>query len=277
MIYLILSILSSTLVSVFMRLGSRGESARKPMLAVNYLVCAAVSLAFLEGAPFTQAAGAGFALALGLVGGGLFLGAFLLLQANVRENGVTLSSAFMKLGVLVPTVLGFTLFREALTWPRVLGIALTLAAIPLLNGQAEDGDQRRLILLVLLMLCGGMADGLSKFYEAYGNPDLKGQYLLYVFGFALLLCAGLCAIQRQKPALRDWLFGALLGVPNYFSTRFLLLALADVPASVAYPVFACGTILLTALIGRLAFAERPSRRQLVALMMVLVALALLNV
>ena len=75
---------------------------------------------------------------------------------------------------------------------------------------------------------------------------------------------------------RDWLFGVLLGVPNYFSSRFLLQALGTVPASVAYPVFSCGTILLTALVGRLAFGERPGRRQLAALAVVLVALVLLN-
>ena len=91
-----------------------------------------------------------------------------------------------------------------------------------------------------------------------------------------LLCAGLCVREGQRPRGRDWLFGALLGVPNYFSSRFLLRALGTVPASVAYPVFSCGTILLTALVGRLAFGERPGRRQLAALAVVLAALVLLN-
>lgn len=277
MLYLILAICASTLVSVFMRLGSRGEAARHPMLAVNYLVCTAVSAAFLEGVPAPGTPGTGFALGLGLLGGALFLGAFLLLQWNVRENGVTLSSAFMKLGVLVPTLLGFTLFREALTLPRALGILLTLAAIPLLGGGYDGGGRKRLAPLVLLMLGGGLADGLSKFFEAYGNPALKGGYLLCVFGFALVLCALLCGFERQRPTLRDWGFGALLGVPNYFSTRFLLLALSDVPASVAYPAFSCGAILLTALIGRLAFGERQDRRQLAGLALVLAALTLLNI
>lgn len=277
MLYLCLAILSSALVAVLMRLGSGGDTARKPLLAVNYLTCAAVSVTFLRGGFIPRGEGAAFALALGLLGGALYLGALLLLQRNVRENGVTLSSAFMKLGVIVPTALGLTLFREPLNPARVGGILLTLAAIALLSGENGERCGRKLTGLVLLMLCGGMADGLSKFYEAWGNPAMQGHFLCFVFSFAMLLCAGLCAWEGQRPTARDWLFGVLLGVPNYFSSRFLLLALDSVPASVAYPVFSCGTILLTALIGRLAFGERPGSRQFEAIALVLLALVLLNV
>ena len=281
MFCLCLAIVCSTLVSVVMRVGSSGEEARKPMLAVNYLTCAAVSLCFLRGRPVPKGSGAGVALGMGLAGGVLYLGAFLLLQKNVRESGVTLSSAFMKLGVVVPTLLGFAVFGERAGWTRVAGIALTLAAILVLAGgpaalSGRSAGAGKLPALVLLMLWGGMADGLSKFYEAWGDPALEGHFLCCVFTCALALCAGLCAVQRQRPRARDWLFGLLLGVPNYFSSRFLLLALSQVPASAAFPVFSCGTLLLTALVGRLAFGERIDRRQGVTLGMVAVALALLN-
>ena len=96
-------------------------------------------------------------------------------------------------------------------------------------------------------------------------------------GLLAALCAGLCAAQPQRPRGKDWLFGLMLGVPNYFSSWFLLLALSQVPASAAFPVFSCGTLLLTALVGRLAFGEKIDRRQGVALGMVAAALALLNV
>lgn len=275
MLYLLLAILSSTMVTVLMRVGSRGE-ARKPLLAVNYVTCVAVSLLFLRGGASPGAEGWPVALGLGVAGGFLFLAAFLLFQKNVRDNGVALSSAFMKLGVIVPIVLGFTLFREPLRLTLAAGIVLTAAAILLLSRDPAGRQPGRLSALVLLLLMGGMADGLGKFYAAYGSPRLEGHYLLLVFGTALLLCVGLCALQRQKPTPRDGLYGVLLGIPNYFSSWFLLRALASVPASVAYPVFSCGTILLVTLIGILAFNERPDRRQRIAMGIVLAALALLN-
>ena len=133
MLDLILAMLCSTLVSVVMRVGSGSAEPRKPMLAANYLVCFAVSLLFLK--PGAGRDGLGFAAGLGLIGGVLYLSAFLLFQRSIHDNGVTLSSVFMKLGVVVPTVLGFTLFRERVSFMRVAGIALTAAAIVILSGR----------------------------------------------------------------------------------------------------------------------------------------------
>lgn len=275
MLNLILAMLCSAMVSIIMREGS--ADGRKPLLLVNYITCTAASLCFLGGPP--QGSGMGIAAGFGVLGGVLYLGAFLLLQYSVKENGITLSSAFMKLGVIVPTALGFALFHEQAGPLRALGIALTVAAIAVLSRDgdpASTGRGTRLWTLIALMLCGGMADGLSKFYAAYGVQALEGYFLCFVFACAGLLCAGLCLLERQRPAGRDWLFGLLLGIPNYFSSRFLLKSLAALPASIAYPAFSCGTILLAALAGGVLFHERVSRRQWLALGLVLAALILLN-
>ena len=277
MLNLIFAMLCSALVSVVMRVGSQGDEPRKPMLAVNYLTCFAISMFFIrKGAGRT---GLGFAAGLGLVGGILYLGAFLLLQRNVRDNGVALSSLFMKLGVVVPALLGVTVFREGLAPTRAAGMLLTVAVVFVLFDRTSARGLRQSGVwgLVLLLLCSGMADGLSKVYTAWGDPALEGHFLSFIFGFALVMSAALCLRLGQRPTPRDALYGLLLGLPNYFSSRFLLLALHDIPASVAYPVYACGTILLAAASGRLLFAEMIGKRQRAALALALVALALLNV
>jgi len=276
MLNLILAMVCSALVSVVMRVGSEGEQPRKPMLAVNYLTCFAVSLLFLRRGAGRE--GLGLAAGLGLLGGALYFGAFLLLQRNIRENGVAFSSLFMKLGVVVPTILGLTLFHEQATATRLAGIAMTVGVALVLSVNPDAGNLRHssLIWLLLLLVTSGMADGLSKVYNAYGNPALEGHFLCFIFAFALLLSAGLCLRLGQRPVPRDMLFGLLLGLPNYFSSRFLLLALYEIPASVAYPVYSCGTVLITTACARLLFGERISPRQCLALGMALAALALLN-
>lgn len=276
MLNLILAMLCSTLVSVVLRVGSEGAQPRKPMLAVNYLACFAISFLFLQ--KRASGTGMGFAAGLGLAGGILYFGAFLLLQRNVRENGIALSSLFMKLGVIVPTILGVLLFREQITWNRAAGILLTAAVIVVLcdKPDARSFRQSGLPWLLLLMLSCGMADGLSKVFNAWGDPALEGHFLCFIFAFALILSTGLCLYLRQRPVAREVLFGLLLGLPNYFSSRFLLLALYDIPASIAFPAFSCGTILLASVCGRMLFGERISRRQYVALALALSALVLLN-
>ena len=81
----------------------------------------------------------------------------------------------------------------------------------------------------------------------------------------------------EKPLrVADVLFGLAIGVPNYFSARFLLLSLGKVPAVVAYPSFSVGTIILVALAGVMLFREKISKRKAAALGIILISLALLN-
>ena len=93
---------------------------------------------------------------------------------------------------------------------------------------------------------------------------------------ALILCGVLCIFRRQTLCWQDALFGLLIGIPNYFSARFLLLSLAQLPAVVVYPSFSVGTIVLVTLAGVLFFKEKLSTRKWIALGVILGALVLLN-
>lgn len=277
MVFLLLAILSSTLISVGMRASERYISNNMSMLAVNYAACALVA-ALCAGGSLSPAAVAGpeRVFPLALVSGALYLAGFVLFQWNVSKNGVVLSSTFMKLGVLVPIALSVLLFREMPTLWQLLGCAGAVAAILLV--QLEGGSERASNRggLLFLLLAGGLADAMSKVFEETCLPETKDSYLFYTFLFALLLCAGLILHQKQHLGRAEVLFGLLVGVPNYFSSRFLLLALNTVPAVVVFPTFSVGTIVAVSLAGRLLFRETLSRRRQAALGLILLSLVLLN-
>ena len=67
-----------------------------------------------------------------------------------------------------------------------------------------------------------------------------------------------------------------IGIITFFSVKTMLAALTDIPAVVAYPTFSVATMLLVTLAGTLFFREKLSKLQWVALGIILVALALLN-
>lgn len=276
MINLLLAIICSMLVSVVMRLSEGRARNNISMLAVNYVMCTLVSLAYTGAPLFPRAEGLGTAAALGAVCGVLYLAAFMLLQWNVRVNGVVLPSTFMKLGVLVPTVLAIVIFGEQPEPAQILGFACAIAAILLIQLDKGQDRAKSSLGLLILLLGGGAADSMAKFYEAWGNPALESHYLLYTFAVALILCAALAWRKGQKLALSDVGFGLLLGAPNYFSARFLLRALSSLPAVVVYPTFSVGTIVLVTLVGRLLFGEKLSRRQILAMGVILLSLVLLN-
>lgn len=274
--YLLLAILSSMLISVLMRVSEKYSRNRLSMLAFNYVMCGAMACAFTGSVQLVPAdPQLPRALALGAFNGVLFLGGFVLLQWNISKNGVVLPSTFMKLGVIVPTLAAITVFGEVPRWTQIIGILVAIAAIFMIQGEREK-ETKSIAGLVILLLSGGLTDTLAKVYDVYGPSRLKDHFLLYTFAVALILCVALCIVRREKLGWMDVLFGLMIGVPNYFSARFLLLAVQSVPAVIAYPSYSVGGIVAVTLAGMILFKERLSRRKLAALGMILAALAMLN-
>ena len=282
MLYLIGAVFSSALVSIVMKAGKPYIKSNSLALAVNYLICLILSLVFVGSIDlFPQADGLTFTMLLGVISGFIYVAAYMLLQWNIAHNGAVLGATFMKLGVLVPTVMAIVWFREQPSTLQIAGLVLAIAAILLINlekgGDAGGRRSNTKWALVLLLIGGGMCDGLSKVYEVYGNPALESHYLLYLFFVAFLFCVSTCLVKKERPCGQDLLFGALIGIPNYFSTRFLLKALSYVPAVVAYPTYSVSTIIVVMAVGILCFKERITKKQWIAIGIILAALVLLNV
>ena len=110
--FLALSIISSAMVSITMRCSAGKTGNELAMFGANYAVCCFLAFSFhVGGNHMVFETGTGwFALILGLISGAMYLGSFILLRKNIQENGVVLAAVFMKLGVLVPTLL--SVFRD---------------------------------------------------------------------------------------------------------------------------------------------------------------------
>lgn len=279
MVYLLSAIASSALVSIFMRLSERHIRNNMVMFTTNYAVCLMLSRYYMGKINlFTTEKGIETAIILGLVSGLLYLGSFVLLQKNMQYNGMMLSSVFMKLGILVPTLMAIFLFNERPKVTQLVGVIIAVAAIILINiekGGISRGGKR--IWLLVLLLGSGFTDSMANIYDKMGSALLKDHYLFYTFFAALLLAFLMALIRKQKLTIRDVIFGILIGVPNYFSARFLLLALGNLPAVITYPVYSVGTIIVISLAGVVLFRERMSNQKITALGLILAALVLLNI
>lgn len=276
MFNLILGILSSALISILMRLSEKYRKNHQSMLAMNYLMCTALAwMACGTVNVLAPAEGMGAAVGLGAVSGVLYLVSFMMLQWNISKNGVVLSSMFMKLGVVVPTVMAMLFFGESPSIAQVAGCLAAVGAICMMQGGGK-GEIASMAGLIALLLTGGITDSMAKVYEAVGSEALNDRYLLFTFAVAMLLCVALCVVKKQRLTVMDALFGLAIGVPNYFSAKFLLKSLESVPAVVAYPTYSVGTIVVVTTAGILLFNEKLSKRKIAALAVILIALALLN-
>lgn len=277
MISLLMAVLCSTAISLGMRLSTGRVKSNVGMLAMNYLTCFVIA-GSLTGwdSLVPQAAGLRGALVMGGAQGVLYLLAFVLLQLNIRKNGVVLSAIFQRLGLLVPMVVSVFLFGEMPVPVQAVGFCVAIAAIVLINLEKEQTVMQFKAGLVLLLLAGGGADVMAKLYDELGTPELAPQFLLYTFATALILCLVMMLWKKERPGMSELLYGAAVGIPNYFCAKFLLGALESIPAVIVYPTFSVATILAVTLAGVLLFKERLGKRQWMALGVILVALVLLN-
>lgn len=276
MLYLILALFSSAMVSILMRLSERKIQNNLAMLVMNYVMCTGLSALYAGGGLLEIGPQLHLTAFFGVVNGILYLVSFVLLQVNVRRNGVVLSSTFMKLGLLVTLAVSVVVYREMPTVFQTLGFVIAVGAIILINsrGKQETGSFR--MGLVWLLLCGGMADAMSKIFEESGVPGMGDSFLFFTFLTAMVFCTVLMVLKDHRFGKWEIFFGLLVGIPNFFSSKFLLRSLSAVPAVVAYPVYSVGGILLVTLAGVLLFRERLRKGQWIALGLILLALVLLN-
>lgn len=278
MVYLLLAIACSALFSIIMRFSEGKVRANISMLAANYLACVLMAGAYMGfGNLFAPAPGMGAAAGMGIFNGFLYPLGFALIQINIRKNGVVLSATFMKLGLLVPMVVSICFFGEVPALFQIIGFCLAIGAILLINSEKETGAAEFKMGLVILLLANGGSDAMSKVFEELGNAALSDHFLFYTFLTALLVGVLLVLYKKERPGMTDILFGLLVGVPNYLSARFLLKALEHLPAVITYPSFSVASLVVITLAGVCFFRERLSRRQWVAVAVILVALALLNI
>ena len=286
MLNLILAIISSSLVSIMMRVGEGRAKNNISMLSVNYFICMILSI-FYTGAGNLFQTGEGLSTAIGLGGinGFFYILSLVLFQNSVKQNGVVLSSIFMKLGIMMPLIISIVLFKETPTMVQIIGFVIAIAAIVLINlkdkysGEEKKKPERNdwAKIGLIFVLCGcGMADGMSKIYQELGTDRFEELFLVLTFVVAFILSILLIIVKKQKFTKAELLYGALLGVPNYYSARFLLKALGEIPAVVAYPTFSIGTIAVITLTGVIAFKEKITKRQMFAIGLIAIAVVLLN-
>lgn len=281
MLFLVLAIITSSLVSIMMRLGENRVKNNISMLSVNYFICMLLAV-FYTGIDRLLQTGNGMNMAVGLgsINGFFYIASLVLFQNSVKHYGVVLSSIFMKLGIMVPLVVSILLFKEIPTTIQMIGFVIAIIAIILINlkddkKQAVHKLSKKWGLLLVLAGCG-MADGMSKIYQELGTDEFEELFLVLTFVVAFVLSIFLIIIKKQKITKNEILYGILLGVPNYFSARFLLKALGEVPAVIAYPTFSIGTIAFITLTGMAVFKERLTKLQIFAIGLIAVAVILLN-
>lgn len=123
MFAMIMTILCSTMLSVFMRMSEGKANGKMTILSANYLTCILLASCFTGVSDLFPAAKEGFpiTLILGIITGVFYMLALVFNQKSITKNGVVLSSVFAKVGsLLVPIVVALCFYGASLPGIRAL-------------------------------------------------------------------------------------------------------------------------------------------------------------
>lgn len=233
---------------------------------------------FNSGTTLSLSASMVWAVMVGLFAGLLFFLGFIYYQVSVRRYGVGLAGSFAKLGILVPMALSLVIWREYPSTLQWIGIGLAVASILLANWPTQGSMKKALkIALILLFLFGGTSEFCNKIFQKYALLEYKSLFLLTTFFTAFLFSLVALIWKKKKIARRDILTGLAVGIPNLFSAFFLILALDKIKATVVFPVYGAGTIVIICLVGVFFFGERPNLKERLAIILTIMTLILINI
>ena len=283
MIYLILAIICSSIISIVMKISKNHVNNKMMMFFTNYVICSICSLFFIGNIKEIPNNEFIFPILFGILTGFGYLGCFLLLELNIRKNGVVLSSTFSKLGLIVPIFIAIVFYHEVPSPLKIIGIILALVAIIIMNVELRKNDIESKsfnimnLLLILLLVFGGLTDASSTIFEHIALFELKGLFLSIIFISALVISLIILIIEHKKVSYKDVLFGIFIGIPNYFSSYFLINSLKTLNAVVVYPTYSVSTIVIITIVGILFFKEKLKIKEIIGIIIIIASIILLNI
>lgn len=296
-IYLLLAILSSSSIAMVFKVTEGKSYNRLAVTTYNYLSAFLIALVMIvierpalgpgggslnevivKGSEvFSLTSSAVWGLSLGPVAGLFFFLSFLFYQKSVKESGASLSGAFGKLGILIPMLLSLLVWKEypeAIQW---VGISLAIFSIILVNNPFGSTRRNFKPALIMLFITGGLAEFMNKLFQNYTVGGYKSIFLFSVFASAFIISA-IFLKKSGKPAMkREAFVGLIVGLPNLFSSFFLIMALEEMKGSVVFPIYSAGSVVMISLGSLLIFGEKLKKLEMISLGMVLVSLIIINI
>ncbi len=281
MIYLLLSILSSTGIFVLFKLFSKYNINTLQAIVINYVTACLCGLALYDGQVKTSeiVQTDWFIPAFGL--GFLFIAIFNIMALTAQKNGLSVASVASKMSVIIPIVFGIIVYQESIGTQKIAGIVLALIAVYLTSVKAKDGAvlTQSVYLPILLFFGSGIIDTSVNHYAPDDDIPLFSATIFAIAGIIGFTILGYKSIKlKSRFKLKSVPFGIALGVVNYCSIYFLLKALR-VEGFESSSIFTINNVVIVAistLIGLLLFKERISKKNWIGILIAMVSIILVT-
>ncbi len=284
MIYLILSVLASSLIFIIFKLFSKYNVDTLQAIIINYVVaCISGIIAYTEPIEITALSKQGWfygAIALGVI----FITVFNLMAITTQRNGLSVAAVATKMSLAIPIIFGIIIYKESTGILKMTGILIALVAVYLTSmktGQGTSIIKKTLIFPLLVFIGSGIIDTSLKFFETHhvSKNDVP-IFSATIFGFAAIVGIFTLLYKRitgtLKISLKNIIAGIGLGVPNYFSIYFLIKALRheNMDSSTVFTINNVAILLVSTLAGILFFKEKLNLKNWIGIVLAVLSIIL---
>ncbi|WBX74669.1 EamA family transporter [Tenacibaculum pacificus] len=284
MIYLIISILISSLLFVIFKLFAVFKINTLQAIVVNYIIALLFGLytseATLRITEIPQQSWFVGAFILGI----LFILIFNVMAITAQKNGLSVASVAGKMSVVIPIVLGVFLYNESIGFIKIAGVVLALVAVYLASAKKSDTTSvslKNLQYPILLFLGSGCIDAGLKYMEVTYVSEINTPiFIATIFGIAFIFGCFFMITQLYKGTLKlKWkniIGGIALGIPNYYSIEFLLKALKTegLESSTLFTINNVSVVILTTVFALVFFKEKLIKKNWIGIGLAVISILL---
>lgn len=265
MIFLLLSILSSTAIFVLFKLFDKYQINTLQAIVVNYITAFFFGI-ILSKKPFILSETIQSDWFLGAMGlGFLFIAIFNIMAIVSQRYGVSVASVATKMSLVIPVIFGIFVYHESSGFLKLFGILLALAAVFFVSAKPKTNIRLKnnLLLPFLVFLGSGVIDTSIKYLETYHVEDNGIPiFSATIFGCAAIIGLFILIFKKLKGNLKNsplsLVGGFLLGVINYASIYYLLKALnhESLESSTIFTINNVAIVMLSGIVGLILFKEK---------------------
>ena len=190
------------------------------------------------------------------------------------------------MSLAIPVAIAIYIYAESVYLAKILGVIAALVGVFLITYQKKSEKKAKngnYWFLIVLFLGSGALDTLLNYVEKKALGDLSPA-LFSAIGFGIAGCIGLLVLsialflRKQQLKLKNIIAGILLGVPNYFSIYFLIMAIREpMDDSITYALNNVGIVMASFALGIVFFKESVTRLKIIGGIVAIGAILLLMV
>lgn len=278
MLFLVLSILCSVIVGVIFKITRKYNGNPIQIVAFNYVI--ALALCYFTFSPNLEEVDAKAPWNIYIAIGVLLPFVFLSLVASIKHMGIVKTDAAQRLSLFIPILAAWLIFKEEFNSYKVTGLVIGFLALLFILRKQSDNTQNKWFFPAAVLIGFGIIDILFKQVALYTTLPYPTS-LFVVFCIALVVAIVICiyelVIKKVKPAPKNMLFGALVGIFNFGNILFYLKAhkaFAENPSTV-FAGMNMGVIILGSLVGLLFFKEKLSKINFFGIFLALISIVLI--